>query len=130
MITFSVSLDVDSTTAKLTEAILAVPMGLVAHINGQANAAKRGLTVPSDQILEVFRPDFAVRVWQADKRAGIDIPLRIHVYEADGKTWVAMRSPGAVFAPYNNALLDQIATELQPIFGKILSCLTPYKKTP
>lgn len=130
MITFSVSLDVDTTTAKLTEAILAVPMGLVAHINGQANAAKRGLTVPSDQILEVFRPDFAVRVWQADKRAGIDIPLRIHVYEADGKTWVAMRSPGAVFAPYNNALLDQIATELQPIFDKILSCLTPYKKTP
>lgn len=130
MITFSVSLDVDTTTAKLAEAILAVPMGLVAHINGQANAAKRGLTVPSDQILEVFRPDFAVRVWQADKRAGIDIPLRIHVYEADGKTWVAMRSPGAVFAPYNNALLDQIAAELQPIFGKILSCLTPYKKTP
>ncbi|GBL44829.1 hypothetical protein SFMTTN_0630 [Sulfuriferula multivorans] len=130
MITFSVSLDVDTTTAKLTEAILAVPMGLVAHINGQANAAKRGLTVPSDQILEVFRPDFAVRVWQADKRAGIDIPLRIHVYEAGGKTWVAMRSPGAVFAPYNNALLDQIATELQPIFDKILSCLTPYKKTP
>lgn len=130
MITFSVSLDVDTTTAKLTEAILAVPMGLVAHINGQANAAKRGLTVPSDQILEVFRPDFAVRVWQADKRAGIDIPLRIHVYEADGKTWVAMRSPGAVFAPYNNALLDQIATELQPIFDKILSCLAPYKKTP
>lgn len=130
MITFSVSLDVDTTTAKLTEAILAVPMGLVAHINGQANAAKRGLTVPSDQILEVFRPDFAVRVWQADKRAGIDIPLRIHVYEAGDKTWVAMRSPGAVFAPYNNALLDQIATELQPIFDKILSCLTPYKKTP
>ncbi|WP_413438059.1 DUF302 domain-containing protein [Sulfuriferula sp. GW1] len=130
MITFSVSLDVDTTTAKLTEAILAVPMGLVAHINGQANAAKRGLTVPSDQILEVFRPDFAVRVWQADKRAGIDIPLRIHVYEADGKTWVAMRSPGAVFAPYNNALLDQIAAELQPIFDKILACLTPYKKTP
>lgn len=128
MITFSVSLDVDSTTAKLTEAILAVPMGLVAHINGQANAAKRGLTVPSDQILEVFRPDFAVRVWQADKRAGIDIPLRIHVYEADGKTRVAMRRPGTVFAPYNNAQLDQIAAELQPIFDKILSSLAPYRQ--
>lgn len=130
MITFSVSLDVDTTTAKLTEAILAVPMGLVAHINGQANAAKRGLTVPSDQILEVFRPDFAVRVWQADKRAGIDIPLRIHVYQADGKTWVAMRSASEVFARYNNQQLDEIANELQPIFDKILSSLTPYKKTP
>lgn len=130
MITFSVNLDVDATAAKLTEAILAAPMGLVAHINGQANAAKRGMTVPADQILEVFRPDFAVRVWQADKRAGIDIPLRIHVYAADGKTQVAMRSPGAVFAPYNNVQLDGIAAELQPIFDKILSSLTPYKQTP
>ena len=129
MITFTVKLDVDATTAKLTEAILAAPMGLVAHINGQANAAKRGMTVPADQILEVFRPDFAVRVWQADKRAGIDIPLRIHVYEADGKTRVAMRSPDAVFAPYHNVPLDEIAAELQPIFDKILSSLIAYTVT-
>lgn len=129
MITFTVKLDVDATTAKLTEAILAAPMGLVAHINGQANAAKRGMTVPADQILEVFRPDFAVRVWQADKRAGIDIPLRIHVYEADGKTRVAMRSPEAVFAPYHNVPLDEIAAELQPIFDKILSSLIAYTVT-
>ena len=129
MITFTVKLDVDATTAKLTEAILAAPMGLVAHINGQANAAKRGMTVPADQILEVFRPDFAVRVWQADKRAGIDIPLRIHVYEVDGKTRVAMRSPEAVFAPYHNVPLDEIAAELQPIFDKILSSLIAYTVT-
>ena len=128
MITFTVNLDVDATTAKLAEAILAAPMGLVAHINGQANAAKRGITVPADQILEVFRPDFAVRVWQADKRAGMDIPLRIHVYQADGKTQVAMRSPDAVFGHYNKVRLDEIAAELQPIFDKILSSLTPYRQ--
>lgn len=130
MITFTVNLDVDATTAKLTEAVLAAPMGLVAHINGQANAAKRGITVPADQILEIFRPDFAVRVWQADKRAGIDIPLRIHVYETDGKTTVSMRSPSAVFAPYNNAKLDGIAGELELIFDQILSSLTSYRQDP
>lgn len=128
MLTFTVNLDVDNTVAKLSEAIQAVPMGLVAHINGQANAAKRGLTVPADQILEVFRPDFAIRVWQADKRAGIDIPLRIHVYEAEGKTYVAMRSPVEVFAPYDNAGLDKLATELAPIFDNIFASLTPYQE--
>lgn len=128
MLTFTVSLDVDTTIAKLSEAALAVPMGVVAHINGQANAAKRGLAVPADQILEIFRPDFAIRVWEADKRAGIDIPLRIHVYEAAGKTHVAMRSPGVIFAPYDNALLDTLATELTLIFNHILSCLHPYKE--
>ena len=128
MLTFTVNLDVDNTVAELTEAIQTVPMGLVAHINGQANAAKRGLTVPADQILEVFRPDFAIRVWQADKRAGIDIPLRIHVYEAEGKTYVAMRSPVDVFAPYGNAGLDKLAIELTAIFDNIFASLTPYQE--
>lgn len=127
MISFTVNLDVETAVATLSEAILAAPMGLVAHINGQANAAKRGMTVSADQILEVFRPDFAVRVWQADKRAGIDIPLRIHVYQAGAKTYVAMHSLAAVFAPYGNPELDRIAAELQPIFDKILACLTPYR---
>jgi uncharacterized protein (DUF302 family) len=128
MLTFTVNLDVDNTVAKLSEAIQAVPMGLVAHINGQANAIKRGLTVPADQILEVFRPDFAVRVWQANKRAGIDIPLRIHVYEVVGKTQVAMRSPTETFAPYNNVELNKLAVELVLIFDNIFASLIPYKE--
>ena len=127
MIQFCVSLDVDASAARLIDAIGAVPMGLVAHINGQANAAKRGITVPADQILEVFRPDFAVRVWQADKRAGIEIPLRIHLYAVADYTVVAMRSPVEVFAAYANPQLDAIAAELVPIFDTILAALAAYR---
>lgn len=128
MIRMTVKLDADSAAARLIEAVQAVPMGLVAHINGQANAAKRGLTVPADQILEVFRPDFAIRVWQADKTAGIDIPLRIHLYEAGGRTYVAFRTAREVFAPYANPALDAIAAELDPVFAGILGNLEPYKE--
>lgn len=127
MIQFCVSLDVDASAARLIDAIGAVPMGLVAHINGQANAAKRGITVPADQILEVFRPDFAVRVWQADKRAGIEIPLRIHLYAVADYTVVAMHSPAEVFAAYANPQLDAIAAELVPIFDTILAALAAYR---
>ncbi len=128
MIRMTVKLDSATTVAKLIEAVNGVPMGLVAHINGQANAAKRGLTVPADQILEVFRPDFAIRVWQADKTAGIDIPLRIHIYEAAGRTIVAFRTAREVFAPYANPALDAIAAELDPIFADILGSLEPYSE--
>lgn len=128
MIRMTVNLDPDTAVAKLIEAVHSVPMGLVAHINGQANAAKRGLTVPADQILEVFRPDFAIRVWQADKAAGIDIPLRIHIYEAAGRTVVAFRTAREVFAPYANPALDAIAAELDPIFARILGALEPYRE--
>ncbi|MBT9612028.1 MAG: DUF302 domain-containing protein [Burkholderiales bacterium] len=124
---FVVNIDVDQAAALLQAAVAAYPMGLVAHINGQANCAKKNIAVPADQILEVFRPDFAIRVWKAEKTAGIDIPLRIYLFDQDGKTHVLFRTPHEVFAPYNNAALMNIAEELAPIFNTLLSALDPYK---
>ena len=114
-------LDVETTVATLLAGIDTQGMRLVAHINGQANAAKMGKQVPADQVLEVFRPDFAIRVWTACKPAGHDIPLRIHVYEAGEAVKVACRMPSTVFAPYGSAELDSIGAELDLIFGNILA---------
>jgi len=83
--------------------------------------------VPADQVLEVFRPDYAVKVWAADKAAGIDIPLRIHLYEADGRTWVAYRPAADVFKPYVNPQLDVLGGELDVIFNQLLATLDPWK---
>jgi len=127
MIRFSVSLSVDEAAGKLIAAIAAYPMGLVAHANGQANCAKKGITVPADQVLEVFRPDYAVKVWAADKTAGIDIPLRIHLYEADGRTWIAYRPATQIFRSYVNPQLDALGDELDVIFNQLLATLDPWK---
>ncbi len=121
MKTFTSILGADETVSLLLRSIEAENMRVVAHINGQANAAKLGKTVPADQILEVFRPDYAIRVWNACKPAGHDIPLRIHVYELDGKVMVACRLPSEVFAPYGSAELDAIGGELDGVFNTILS---------
>jgi len=127
MIRFAVSLSVDEAVDKLIAAIAAYPMGLVAHANGQANCAKKGITVPADQVLEVFRPDYAVKVWAADKTAGIDIPLRFHLYEADGRTWVAHRPASEVFKPYANPALDALGGELDTLFNQLLATLDAWK---
>lgn len=128
MITFTLALDADTAAAKLTEAAQAVPMGVLAHLNGQANCAKKGIEVPADQILEIFRPDFAIRVWKAHKPAGIDIPLRIHLYAADGKTVVSYRTADEVFAPYAVPDLTAIAADIDRIFIGILATLDSYKE--
>lgn len=127
MIRFAVSLSVDEAAEKLTAAIAAYPMGLVSHINGQANCWKKGVTVPSDQILEVFRPDYAVKVWIAEKAAGFDIPLRIHLYESNGRTWVAHRTASTVFQPYANSTLDALGGELDTIFNHLLAALDAWR---
>jgi len=123
MLTLTTSLPPQEAVDQLKAAIEAEGMRLVAHIDGQANAARIGKQVPADQILEVFRPDFAVRVWAACKPAGYDIPLRIHIYELDGQTKVACRLPGDVFAPFASAELDAIGAELDVIFRAILARL-------
>lgn len=120
---FSVALPAEVAIARLREAVAAIPMGIVAHINGQANCANKGIAAAPDQILEIFRPDFAVRVWAADKRAGLDIPIRIHVCEHQGRTWVSCRLPAAVFRPYGNADLERVGAELDAIFATILAAL-------
>lgn len=127
MTRFAVSLSVDEAADKLIAAIAAYPMGLVAHANGQANCAKKDISVPADQVLEVFRPDYAVKVWAADKTAGIDIPLRIHLYEAGGKTWVAYRPATEIFKPYLNPQLDVLGGELDAIFNQLLAALAAWR---
>ncbi len=123
MKTFTTPLTADEAIERLQSGVEDQGMRIVAHINGQANAAKIGKTVPADQILEIFRPDFAIRVWQACKAAGHDIPLRIHVYEQDGVTHVACRMPTQVFAAYSSAALMEVGEELDTIFGNILAAV-------
>lgn len=127
MIRYAVSLAADEAAEKLIAAIAAYPMGLVAHANGQANCARMGITVAADQVLEVFRPDYAAKVWATEKSAGIDIPLRIHLYEADGHTWAAYRTASETFKPYANAQLDVLGNELDVIFNQLLATLDPWK---
>lgn len=121
MKTFASALSADETVNALLAGIDAENMRVVAHINGQANAAKMGKAVPADQILEVFRPDFAIRVWSACKPAGHDIPLRIHVYEDGDAVKVACRLPSEVFAPFDTPALAEIGVELDGIFNNILA---------
>ena len=124
MNTFTTTLTADEAVNALLAGIESENMRVVAHINGQANAAKMGKEVPADQILEVFRPDFAIRVWTACKPAGHDIPLRIHVYEDGDEVKVACRMPSEVFAPFDSSELNGIGLELDGIFEKILSSVS------
>ncbi len=105
----------------LERAITEEKMGLVCHANAQRGAASRGVTIKGNQVLMVFRPDFAIRLLAADPRAGFEAPIRIYVYEnADGTTTVSYLPPSAVFASYRSPEVQKIAGELDPIFRAIV----------
>jgi uncharacterized protein (DUF302 family) len=111
----------DELVARIEKSIADNKMGLVAQASASRGAASRGVKIPGNAVLMVFRNDFAVRMLEASVPAGIEAPLRIYVTEGpDGKASVAYRKPSAVFGPYRNPKLDALAAELDPIFDKIV----------
>jgi len=111
----------DASLARLERAIAENGMGLVAQASASRGAAARGVKIPGNAVLMVFRNDYAVRMLAASVPAGIEAPLRIYVAEsADGTTTVTYRMPSAVFAPYGSDALDRMARELDSVLEKIV----------
>ena len=85
-----------------------------------AGASSRGITIPGNMIIGVYRNDFAVRMLEASIPAGIEAPLIFYVTEnADGTATLSCRAPSATFAPDGSAALDEMAGELDTLFAKI-----------
>jgi uncharacterized protein (DUF302 family) len=104
----------------LNNAIKANKMGIVAQACATCGAKSIGVTIPGNQILMVFRPDFAVRMLKASEAAGIEAPLRLYVTEqADGSARLTYRKPSHVFGVYKVPDLDRMAAELDQVIAKI-----------
>ena len=105
----------------LEQSIAEQKMALVCHANAQRGAAARGVTIPGNQVMMVFRNDFAVRLLAADPKAGFEAPIRIYLYEnPDGTATVTYLPPSAVFASYRHPAVRAVASELEPIFRTIV----------
>lgn len=111
----------DALVSRVEAAVSERKMGLVAQASASRGAAARGVKIPGNAVLMVFRNDYAVRMLQASVPAGIEAPLRIYVTEnADGTANLTYRTPSAVFAPYRSDKLGAMAKELDPIFERIV----------
>ncbi len=96
---------------------------------GPTEAAKgRGITIPGNRVIGVFRNDYAVNVLMASTAAMIEAPIRFYVTENDdGTATLSYKSPSFVFAPYldeGGERLSQLASELDTVFAKIAASAT------
>jgi uncharacterized protein (DUF302 family) len=107
----------------LKAAIKAEGMFIVTQAGPTAAAAKRGITIPGNRVVGVYRNDYAVRALATSTAAMIEAPIRLYVTEnADGSATLSYKTPSAVFAPYideGGAELSAIAAELDGIFAAI-----------
>jgi uncharacterized protein (DUF302 family) len=106
--------------AVLEQAIADQRMVLVCHANAQRGAAARGVKIPGNQVLLIFRNDLAVRLINADPRAAYEAPMRIYLYEnPDGTATLAYVKPSTLLRGYPHPDVARVGAELDPIFEKI-----------
>jgi len=109
--------------ARLDKAIADAKMGLVTQASASRGAESRGVTIPGNRVVGVYRNDFAVRMLEASVAAGIEAPIRFYVTEdGDGGSTLSYKTPTFVFSPYfeeGGADLQKLATELDRIFLEI-----------
>jgi uncharacterized protein (DUF302 family) len=105
---------------RLDAAIEANGMFAVTRASASVGAKRRGVDIPGNMVVGVYRNDFAVRMLAASIPAGIEAPLRFYLTaNGDGTASLSYRAPSAVFAPYGSAELDAMAQELDTIFAAI-----------
>lgn len=110
----------DALAERVERAVANHGLGVVAVASASRGAASRGIKIPGNMVIMVFRNDYAVRMLAASVPAGIEAPLRIYLSEnRDGSTTLTYRTASAVFAPYGNAELGRLAAELDGMLAKI-----------
>ncbi len=110
---------------KLTAAVSANKMGIVAQACADCSAKSIGVAIPGNRVIMVYRPDFAVRMLKASVASGIEAPLRLYVTERpDGSARLTYRLPSHVFGAYQVAALDEMGKELDVIVAKIVADAT------
>lgn len=107
----------------LKSAIKAEKMLLVTQASASGGAKGRGLTIPGNRVMGVYRNDYAIRMLEASVAAGIEAPIRFYVTEnSDGTATLSWKTPGFVFAPYmeeGGEALRELAAELDGVFRTI-----------
>jgi uncharacterized protein (DUF302 family) len=112
----------DALLERVEQATAKHGLGVVAMASASRGAAARGVKIPGNAVVMVFRNDLAVRLLAASVPAGIEAPLRIYITEnADATASLHYRAPSAVFAPYRHPEVARIARELDATLARIVN---------
>ena len=94
---------------KLVAAIEQSPASLFAVMDHRKNAQSVGLDLAPIYLVMFGNPKVGTPIMQADPRAGHDLPVRVLVWEQDGKTMLSALAPLAYSSRYDvNGAVDAL----------------------
>ncbi|MDZ7851114.1 MAG: DUF302 domain-containing protein [Halomonas sp.] len=113
----------DELLQALKQAVEAEGMFVVTEAGPTEAAANRGVNIPGNRVVGVFRNDYAVRILRLSVPAMIEAPMRFYVTENDdGSATLSWKTPTHLLEPYVDAAgeeLETVARELDTLFAAI-----------
>mgnify|MGYP005850702037 CR=1 FL=1 len=120
--------DYPTLLSNLKAAVATEGMAVVTEAGPTEAARARGVEIPGNRVVGVFRNDFAVAALLASTAAMIEAPIRFYVTEnPDGTATLSWKTPGHVFAPYaeeGGEALANVARDLDAVFEAIAARAT------
>jgi len=111
---------VAETSDKLVAAIEKAGATVFAVVDHQANAAKAGLDLPPTRLVIFGNPKIGTPIMQADRMAGIDLPVRVLIWEEGGQTKMAATSPDTFKQRYKVDAAEKPLTMMGGALGKLM----------
>jgi uncharacterized protein (DUF302 family) len=94
---------VTQTMDRLQEAVLAKGATVFARVNHAAGAQKIGQSLAAEEVLIFGNPKLGTPLMQTDPRIGLDLPVKVLVWDDKGTTKIAFLDPAKLGAWYGIA---------------------------
>jgi uncharacterized protein (DUF302 family) len=122
MLTTASSFGHGETVARLLDAISHEGLTVFAQFDHAAGAHAVGMDLSNEVVVVFGNPRSGTLLMQADPRVGIELPLRVLVWDQDGQTVVGYNDPRSLAGPYDltaqaavlgamSSLLDRLASD-------------------
>ena len=112
---------VAETTKRLEEAIEKAGATLFATIDHQANASAAGLDLSPVTLVIFGNPNVGTPLMQANPAAGLDLPVRVLIWEEDGETRLGALAPDELKARYGLTEADEALAKMKGALDKLMA---------
>lgn len=117
------------TVEVLKSAIQEMGLNLVAEIDHAQAAAKNGLELRPTYLLLFGNPNVGTQLMHADQRAGLDLPLRLLVWQNEqGKVFVSYHDPLMLANTYQLQGKKEILQKMREMLQKLTRQVEQAKK--
>jgi uncharacterized protein (DUF302 family) len=113
------SYSVSETTDRLVREVEAKGATVFARINHGGGARKIGDDVGDIELLIFGNPKIGTPLIAQQKRMGLDLPLKILIWEEDGNTWMGFNDPAKIGQWYALETTDPTLTKMRGVLEHV-----------